>query len=218
MSKPLHIIRRNRRKKNTEEVTSELDMTSMIDVVFLLLIFFMCATKFKQPEGELSTYLPRDRGSSGGKPTVDPGCRISVWKEGSEIVAFRDADMRIPSRTTDNWGDDLEAAQADERGSATGADVHCVLGIVPSRDHGRRARLRHDPDRRRRAPAGPPRLRAPDRPRSGGPPGATDWPQYGQAIVLQPPPPCHRSGHYDENGHRHARCPCPFVLYQQCQL
>ena len=113
MSKPLHIIRRNRRKKNTEEVTSELDMTSMIDVVFLLLIFFMCATKFKQPEGELSTYLPRDRGSSGGKPTVDPGCRISVWKEGSEIVAFRDADMRIPSRTTDNWGDDLEAAQAE---------------------------------------------------------------------------------------------------------
>jgi len=40
----------------------ELEMTPMIDVVFLLLIFFMCTLKFKTLEGKLSAYLPKDVG------------------------------------------------------------------------------------------------------------------------------------------------------------
>jgi biopolymer transport protein ExbD len=40
----------------------ELDFTSMIDCVFLLLIFFMCATKFKQVEQRLDCFLPTDEG------------------------------------------------------------------------------------------------------------------------------------------------------------
>ena len=39
-----------------------LDMTSMIDVVFLLLIFFLCTLKFKTLEGKLAAYLPKDVG------------------------------------------------------------------------------------------------------------------------------------------------------------
>ncbi len=34
----------------------------MIDVTFLLLIFFMCSIKFKRLDGKLSTYLPREVG------------------------------------------------------------------------------------------------------------------------------------------------------------
>ena len=41
---------------------SELEMTPMIDVTFLLLIFFMCTLKFKTLEGKLSAYLPKDVG------------------------------------------------------------------------------------------------------------------------------------------------------------
>jgi biopolymer transport protein ExbD len=41
---------------------AELSMTPMIDVTFLLLIFFMCACKFKTFEGKLASYLPKDRG------------------------------------------------------------------------------------------------------------------------------------------------------------
>jgi len=44
----------------TEEV--ELRMTAMIDVTFLLLIFFLCSIKFKLLDGKLCTYLPKDRG------------------------------------------------------------------------------------------------------------------------------------------------------------
>jgi biopolymer transport protein ExbD len=40
----------------------DLEMTPMIDVVFLLLIFFMCTLKFKTLEGKLSAYLPKDVG------------------------------------------------------------------------------------------------------------------------------------------------------------
>ncbi|MFH1730603.1 MAG: biopolymer transporter ExbD [Planctomycetota bacterium] len=39
------------------EVTN-LKMTAMIDVVFLLLVFFLVGTRFRRPEGELDAYLP----------------------------------------------------------------------------------------------------------------------------------------------------------------
>jgi biopolymer transport protein ExbD len=41
---------------------AELCFTSLIDIVFLLLIFFMCATKFKQTEQRLDCFLPCDEG------------------------------------------------------------------------------------------------------------------------------------------------------------
>jgi biopolymer transport protein ExbD len=44
----------------TEEV--EMQMTPMIDVTFLLLIFFLCSIKFKLLDGKMQTYLPRDVG------------------------------------------------------------------------------------------------------------------------------------------------------------
>ncbi len=40
----------------------EMEMTPMIDVTFLLLIFFMCTLKFKTLEGKLAAYLPKDVG------------------------------------------------------------------------------------------------------------------------------------------------------------
>ena len=39
-----------------------MEFTPMIDVVFLLLIFFMCTLKFKTLENKLTTYLPTDKG------------------------------------------------------------------------------------------------------------------------------------------------------------
>ena len=40
----------------------EMEMTPMIDVTFLVLIFFMCTLKFKTLEGQLAAYLPKDAG------------------------------------------------------------------------------------------------------------------------------------------------------------
>ncbi len=49
-----------RKKAQIEEVVMEL--TPMIDVVFLLLIFFIVTLKFKVLEGKLPTFLPKDVG------------------------------------------------------------------------------------------------------------------------------------------------------------
>ena len=47
-----------------EEATKEtkMEMTPMIDVTFLLLIFFLCTIKFKILEGKIPAYLPKDVG------------------------------------------------------------------------------------------------------------------------------------------------------------
>ena len=63
-------------------------MTPMIDVTFLLLIFFMCTLKFKTLEGRLAAYLPNDAGMSTeqsepenaidiGIHVVNPGTKLS---------------------------------------------------------------------------------------------------------------------------------------------
>ncbi|MGE0708890.1 MAG: ExbD/TolR family protein [Planctomycetota bacterium] len=49
----------------------ELDLTPMIDIVFNLLIFFMCATKFRTPEGVIEAFLPKDKGQAAGTPQID---------------------------------------------------------------------------------------------------------------------------------------------------
>ena len=48
------------KKLAQEEV--KMDMTPMIDVTFLLLVFFMCSLDFKSLEGKLSAYLPKKIG------------------------------------------------------------------------------------------------------------------------------------------------------------
>ncbi|MHC4942928.1 MAG: ExbD/TolR family protein [Planctomycetota bacterium] len=51
----------------TEEV--KMQMTPMIDVTFLLLIFFLCSIKFKLLDGKMQTYLPKDLGVN-TSPTI----------------------------------------------------------------------------------------------------------------------------------------------------
>ncbi|RME88550.1 MAG: biopolymer transporter ExbD [Planctomycetota bacterium] len=48
-----------------DEIAEEeikMDLTPMIDVTFLLLIFFMLSAKFKTTEGQIQSFLPKNRG------------------------------------------------------------------------------------------------------------------------------------------------------------
>lgn len=55
------MIRRKSASSDKPDVPP-LNMTPMIDVVFQLLIFFMCTIRFRTMEGKLLSYLPKDKG------------------------------------------------------------------------------------------------------------------------------------------------------------
>ena len=63
--------------KELAEEKSELEMTPMIDVTFLLLIFFMCTIKFKTLEGKLAAYLPKDVGVNASD--AEPKEKIDIY-------------------------------------------------------------------------------------------------------------------------------------------
>jgi len=71
-------------------ITSEeakLDMTPMIDVTFLLIIFFMCTLKFKTLEGKLSAFLPKDVGvnTTVAEPKEKIEIRMDVKNPGNKM-------------------------------------------------------------------------------------------------------------------------------------
>ncbi|MFH0944653.1 MAG: biopolymer transporter ExbD [Planctomycetota bacterium] len=76
----------------TEEI--KMEMTPMIDVTFLLLIFFLCSIKFRLLEGKLQTYLPKDVG-----PGISP-----------MVAMLEKVDLRI-ERTEDRGERDLSNLQ-----------------------------------------------------------------------------------------------------------
>ena len=79
----------------TDEDT--VDLTPMIDVTFLLLIYFMVTTMLKQPEAELSIQLPGKPQSSDVNPMEMVKVRIGdegeVYLNGSEIEDGQDLSM-----------------------------------------------------------------------------------------------------------------------------
>jgi biopolymer transport protein ExbD len=46
----------------------EINVTAMVDVIFCLCIFFMCSFHFKQLEGRVDAWLPKEKGNQNGPP------------------------------------------------------------------------------------------------------------------------------------------------------
>jgi biopolymer transport protein ExbD len=91
----------NKQVRAIAEEEHELDMTAMIDVTFLLLIFFMCTLKFKTLEGKLQAYLPKDVGvnSSDDPPIEKVEITLRVLNEGTKLEP-----KRHPSDPDVAWG------------------------------------------------------------------------------------------------------------------
>ena len=73
--------------KTVQEDDPNLEMTPMIDVTFLLLIFFMCTLKFKTLEGKLAAYLPKDVGvnQTEAEPVEKVEILLHVVQEGGKF-------------------------------------------------------------------------------------------------------------------------------------
>ena len=123
--------------RSTWEEIKSTGMTAMIDVTFLLLIFFMLAAKFKTAEGQMNAYLPKEgfnRGPaedeekirillrwckpSGYKTSSDPRWGRPVLKGGNPVVGFQLFErqgrpdfsemIRFIHRQKKNWGTQKE--------------------------------------------------------------------------------------------------------------
>ncbi|MFT7679954.1 MAG: biopolymer transport protein ExbD [Planctomycetota bacterium] len=72
-----------------QDEVCELEMTPMIDVTFLLLIFFIVTLKFKVLEGKLTAYLPKDVGvnSSDAEPIEKVAILLRPRVEGTKMSA-----------------------------------------------------------------------------------------------------------------------------------
>ena len=66
----------------------KIDMTPMIDVVFQLLVFFMCTIQFRTLEGKLSAYLPQGVGqeTSAQEPLERVTLAIHVQEPGTKLA------------------------------------------------------------------------------------------------------------------------------------
>lgn len=94
-SKPPKRQRPSRRDPGLE---CELDLSPMIDIVFNLLVFFICATKFKTAEAAIESYLPKDQGQGPTDQALSlEEVRITVsWREGAACVRIGATQISSP--------------------------------------------------------------------------------------------------------------------------
>jgi biopolymer transport protein ExbD len=71
--------------KSQIEDEAEGCFTSMIDVVFLLLIFFICQP-FKEPDRRILAYLPKDVGGGSASNDIKPTIQLGVMGEGNRVT------------------------------------------------------------------------------------------------------------------------------------
>ena len=92
--------------KEIAEETHDLEMTPMIDVTFLLLVFFLLTLKFKVLEGKLAAYLPKDAGPNPADTTpldaIEVRIEVVPGFEGERVFA-------TGPRAGKPWDGDAEA-------------------------------------------------------------------------------------------------------------
>ncbi|MFQ5506626.1 MAG: ExbD/TolR family protein, partial [Planctomycetota bacterium] len=76
-----------RKRQRAENAGASMDLTPMIDVVFLLVIFFLCL-EFKSLEGRLAANLPKDIGPNPtpAEPIEMLDIRISTIDRGRKVT------------------------------------------------------------------------------------------------------------------------------------
>jgi hypothetical protein len=72
-------------KKGDDNEAFAINLTPMIDVVFQLIIFFMCAMKFKTLEKKIEAFLPKDRGMAKTPERIDEKITIKVVLKQEQI-------------------------------------------------------------------------------------------------------------------------------------
>ncbi|AJP45041.1 biopolymer transporter ExbD [Alteromonas australica] len=105
-----------KRKKHTStEDEAQIDMTPMLDIVFIMLIFFIVTTSFVKEKG-LDVNRPEDNQAKNDKPSKALSIRIAA--DGTIMMGGREVDVRRVVANTQTYlaenNTDSAAIQADE--------------------------------------------------------------------------------------------------------
>jgi len=107
-----------------------LNLTPMIDVLFLLIIFFMAGTKFVDMERKIGLKVPQ---VADGKqlPPTPSGITINVYRDGSLTVDRESISLEQLAERLREWTRRNPALRVTVRGDAEGALQHVteVLAI-----------------------------------------------------------------------------------------
>ena len=98
-----------------------LNLTPMIDVVFLLLVFFMMVSRFGGQHG-----LPLQVAGNGGAAWVGPPRLVSLTSEGVKLNGVMVADLAAALRPLMDSPGDAIVLRAD------GADVQALVAVMES--------------------------------------------------------------------------------------
>ena len=102
------------------------NMTPMIDVVFNLLIFFLCTGNFMQPEGLLPSRLPKHHGVTSGDELPTSPIRIILRQYGA---GEQDYTIRIAQRARQpsDFGELSEMLEALRESPAFSSDSQVIV-------------------------------------------------------------------------------------------
>ncbi|WP_269521224.1 ExbD/TolR family protein [Alteromonas sp. BMJM2] len=105
-----------KRKKHTSaEDEAQIDMTPMLDIVFIMLIFFIVTTSFVKEKG-LDVNRPEDNQAKNDKPSKALSIRIA--EDGTITMGGREVDVRRVVANAQTYlaenNTDTAAIQADE--------------------------------------------------------------------------------------------------------
>jgi biopolymer transport protein ExbD len=107
-----------------------LNVVPLIDVIFCLLLFFMCSFHFKTLEGKMEAWLPQDKGNNNSKVTQTDVSEIRISLEWDKVQART---IRRFGRT--EYSDDNELANTMkdqyDRNKAIGKDAPVIIQPNP---------------------------------------------------------------------------------------
>ena len=101
-------------RRRHSKVALELSMTSMIDVVFLLLIFFIVSSSFVRPERQLQSAIQvRDRNEANAVANLEPAL-VEIRRSGTQTVfqigAIQTSDLKEIKRVLRSFENKSEGA------------------------------------------------------------------------------------------------------------
>ncbi len=110
----------------------EINVTAMVDVIFCLVVFFMCTFHFKQLEGKIQTWLPKDRDCGWTpQPPVLEEIRVIMRRDPQSGAVSRRLGNRPPVTSDTALVDDILVMVQDY---IKAGRTHCPILVDASAD------------------------------------------------------------------------------------